>query len=278
MISTAFAWCGLYQEDQNHLFWASTTWNFLCSWLSIGQIKLPNDSFDLFSMFSFNLDKDLAKHWRTFAASSLWTIWRTRNECNFQNTRASTCNVELLLKSTAHKWIKLSEGNSISYNGLDNIWDLNPLGYIKLHILKSRDILMSMLESMYDLVGFTDGAWSHNVKGLPKAGIGGIVYKNKKVVFFFSGPISSNSPLETESLACQFLIKEIFNSNFKKDNVAICTDSFWLQEDFSRIKATDHTLGNIHVIFCDRDLNREADFLAKNCLSLPAIRSEWFWS
>lgn len=272
-------WCGLHQEDLSHLFWncslATTAWERLSLWLNIGPINLASNDFDLHSLFSNRLGKEYSKYWNIFVAATLWLIWKARNECTFQNVRISISKFDLLLKITTHKWLRCKEGGSMSFNGLENIWSHNPLGYIKIQSLNSRDSLMGILMSKYDLVGFCDGSWSKDMQGIQKSGIGGIVFKQNKPVFIFSGPTTARSPLESEFQACLFLIGELRASNRSDSNIAICTDCFWLQEEFSIHKANDPSLKNFYVIYCDRELNSEADFLAKNGTNLRSIRKDW---
>lgn len=54
-----------------------------------------------------------------------------------------------------------------------------------------------------------------------------------------------------------------------------CTDSYWLREEFSIKKESYAAWSNIHFIHCDRDLIKEADYLAKKGGSISQIITEW---
>lgn len=72
-----------------------------------------------------------------------------------------------------------------------------------------------------------------------------------------------DSSFEVESKACDLLIKEVNKSRSKGCKVIICTDSSWVQEDFLVRKAKDLSLFNFYITKCDRNLNEEAEYLAK---------------
>lgn len=162
------------------------------------------------------------------------------------------------------------------YNGLESIWVANPIGYLKIQAINKKDALLKILHDNYDLVGFTDGSWSMGQNQILEAGQGGILYdKPNHSIFLFSGPIQASTPLEAEFLACRFLIEEVKKSNFAGSKIIICTDSYWLAEEFSAIKIKDQTWTNFYIMQCDREINLESDFLAKNGAKQHSLLSEW---
>lgn len=92
-------------------------------------------------------------------ATTLWSIWKTRNDLVFNNNRSSFKNKEFALKSVTFNWLAIRGWIQHSAKGLESIWINNPQGFIKVQILIRKDKLMELLLHYYDCVGFIDGSW-----------------------------------------------------------------------------------------------------------------------
>lgn len=284
-ISTVCAWCGMANEDISHLFWdcdlADSVWEICKSWVGLPRSHLQRHSFSLESLFNFNPGVAIKRYWPTFAAASLWTIWIARNDYIFNNRRKSNEELAFVLKSTVFKWMRSFNWLPSHIGGMQHIWDLNPIGMLKLHIVNRKDTFLNIIFSKYDYVGFTDGSWLEGYNKIITAGIGGILFNQKRhISFLFSGPSKGESPLVVEKEACLFLINSLLNSHWiTKKKVAICTDSFWLQQEFKHLNHEWQELREasfeLTVIQCARDLNQEADFMAKNGSRLSTTISEY---
>lgn len=228
------AWCNNGTEDMDHLFWkcslATTAWSILSSWLGIKYISLPNDKFEINHILSLRKEYEgWGIHWTIFIAATVWSIWSSRNLCIFQNKKRSTGEIEFMIKSSAYCWMKAKGWFQEASLGLDNIWSHSLLTYIKIQAVNRRDSLLQILFSKFDLVAFSDGAWSSSCKGISKGGLGGLLYnKKKEIILIISGPSTVDSACHAEINACNMLMNKISKSSFKNANIVICTDSRWV--------------------------------------------------
>lgn len=105
--------------------------------------------------------------------------------------------------------------------------------------------------------------------------------KDRQIAFLFSGPSKGERPLIVEKEACLFMLNSLISAQWikRKKVIIICTDSYWLQQEFKylnddwwKLREADFELS---VIQCTRNLNQEADFLAKSGSRLSNIISEY---
>lgn len=124
------------------------------------------------------------------------------------------------------------------------------------------------------LVGFCDGAWKASEC---KGGKGGIIFsKASVIVFYCTGPVSSNSALGAEIEACKCMWQTIGEIEDNKPK-ALCVDSKNLVDMYDKAKAgiwddrggfetiKDLTVRFplIKLMYVHRRWNREADIWAK---------------
>lgn len=157
------SWCGFVNEDLNHLLWtcplANTFWSILHNWIDVPRVLMPNNMFDILHLFHFCKDKSTVRYWHSFVSTTLWSIWKTRNECTFCNTRKDSKGMVFLLRYTIYRWMNNRRSIHDHSSALANVWNINPLGFLRIQTLSKKDNLLGFLLSKFDLVGFSDGAW-----------------------------------------------------------------------------------------------------------------------
>lgn len=140
----------------------------------------------------------------------------------------------------------------------------------------------------YDLICGVDGAWGASAHGLLSGGIGGFI-KNKDgaTICLFSGPLRVNNILSAEIEAILMVLSLIKNFRLLSKNTVICSDSQdALSNIFQGLKSYYPVSGmivtadilkvpNISFQYVNRDLNLEADNLAKEGLSRPHMSVRW---
>lgn len=183
-ISIICPWCGIAREDMVHLFWdcylADIVWLSLKEWLGINFNSLLAGEFCIDRIFSLNIMQGARSYWHIFAAAALWTIWKIRNVSVFQNKRLNNKEISRQLKFTAYSWARTLKGNFLNSHGLVNLWDVNPVACLRIHMVNRKDYFVNLMLSSHDFVGFTDGSLTLGPNDNLSAGIGGVLYNKKK--------------------------------------------------------------------------------------------------
>lgn len=96
-------WCLTGDEDSENLFWNCTLlndcWEILLVWCDISRNITPFSSLtSALKYFSASLGGGYC------LIAMLWTLWLTRNECVFKNTRIPKQLIPKLIKTRAWEW------------------------------------------------------------------------------------------------------------------------------------------------------------------------------
>lgn len=214
----------------------------------------------------------------------LWTIWIIRNDLVFNNRRANLNQLEFLIKHRAYMWSKASDLVSSNQEAIWNIW---PHQSFKMHRLSRINNLIKYWSSISDLLGFIDGAYKLLNNNNSSSGIGGfLMNKSSKVIFLFANPTQCSNAQDAEFQALVFLLKAVQSSSYSHKTLTIFSDStnlIKLVMDFKKGSAINMDLDQVsevmdhtHIVHISRDLNKEADQLAKQGLNRPSPVSGWF--
>lgn len=223
--------------------------------------------------------------WKICIASCLWSLWLSRNLLSFEGVRTSKEELSFLIKHRAFKWsaaVRLIEDN------MNPIWEINPISVIVNH---NGRVMRSLWSQNYDLIGFTDGAFSRESFNKCKARIGGYLKdKDDNIVFIFSGPSNASSPLLAELEAISHLLLGIVNSNKRLCWCKVYSDCFEAVRSCSKLKvfgvsdglwAVEHMIKQVNSLKVDfglisRNLNVGADDLAKQGMHRNKLIEGWW--
>lgn len=136
--NTKCVWCDSEEETVEHLLgkcqlteWA---WDFISSWWNIPRHKLPGGTPTITGLLYLIRSNYTGKLWKIVIAATLWSIWLSRNETLFGNTRVNKKSLEYIILTRVNKW----EKNSLAtYFTTDPTWSINPQGTIALYLHKS---------------------------------------------------------------------------------------------------------------------------------------------
>lgn len=106
-----------------------------------------------------------------------------------------------------------------------------------------------------------------------------------KVDFFFSGPTLSLTPYQTEKETLFFLLRQLQSNNMIQAHITIFTDSKMLISNINKLRNNLHDynpaeivyklINSINLVFIDRDLNSQANSLAKEGLGRLSMITKW---
>lgn len=221
--------------------------------------------------------------WTLVVVATLWTIWLSRNEFVFHQSRISKLSLEQILRIRISKWGKAS---GIMSFGSDPLWHVNPNGAIAVHNHLDNQCFRQFKGSSFDFTCATDGAWGINSKGIGMGGIGGLICDGKGLIIHkFSGPYKVNSSIEAE-LGAIFHMAEILNSDrWSGMKSVIFMDSM---EAIDLIKMNSYLCLNflkggkslsqlinlsVVVMYVPRSLNTDTDSLDKLGLASPNLKA-----
>lgn len=223
-------------------------------------------------------------------AATLWTIWLSRNELAFSGNKITRATVEHLIFTRVSEWGKAT--CTLPF-GSEPLWKINPHGIIAVHFDKLQRDFWKFKFIAFELVCLVDGAWGRNIFNNWGGGIGGSIYNNKgTVIYSFSGPCSANSILEAEIKAILHVAKVLDKEEFKSFRVSISSDSreaidffkegydWQVSHKLNLIIDASHVPLNLNdlsskLCFVQRELNQNADNLAKKGLARPTLSSYW---
>lgn len=282
-------WCLLTSESASHLFWhcelSIWAWEFVSRWWSLPAIRKFIPHFSLFSLLKIKVHKAASRIWYIVVAATLWSIWLARNELVFSNIKISKATLVDLIFLRVSKWGKAS---GLIEFGDTPLWKIHPQGAIALHTFTLRSSFWLHKGLCFDLVCAVDGAWGLIGNSLFGGGIGGTVRNNKgSLLFSFSGPVASKSVRFTEIDAILFVLQSLMSRNLLKLRTVICSDSAQAVNAFNRglsveFPHMDFNLRFEHVInisifihYVPRNLNDNADSLAKKGITRPYMSSLW---
>lgn len=271
-------------EDLNHLFWdcylADIVWSITKVWLGVNFNNYSLHYFSIDHLLNLKMESNVKKYWYIFAAASLWIIWKSRNDCVFNNIRKTKDDITFMIKSVSYSWMSILDWVPKPAKGIYKLWDLNPIGFLKVQVVNQKDCLLNVIFSNSNFVAFTDGSWALN-HGNIAAGIGGVLFNtNREICFLFSGPSKGSSPLDTEREASVFLLEKLAeNKELNLGRITLCIDSYWLRKELEYLIFEKGFLAkadfSISIVQCERDINSEADYLAKNGAKLRETVTSW---
>lgn len=290
-LNSTCVWCGSLEETVEHLFWdcqlAKRAWDFISSWWNIPKALFPGEPNTLARLVSFINTTLVNKVWRIVIAATLWSIWLSRNETAFANTRISRRSLEFLITTRVNKWAKTSL--LIPFT-MDLNWSVNPQGTIALYHYKSSHQYWQYKLENFDFVCDVDESWGLNSLGEFSGGIGGRMRnKAKDQIYVFAGPVKVRNSFEAEIEAIIHMVRSILHNGLelKCKSFAICADSTAALEQIrSGLKTYQSLAGPICGLldpnrpvlsfhYVSRDLNENADSLAKAGLNKPYLYSYW---
>lgn len=156
--------------------------------------------------------------WKIVISAALWTIWLSKNDAIFNNSRICIEKNFASVKVLSKKWWLISD---IIIESTTSWWSQNPMG----SITKSEtDQMHALLQTNRDLIGFLDGSWKLKQENI-QAGIGGYIQKkNEDVIFSFSGPCCANYAFQTEWNALSHMLSNFANSKWADRSLLLYTD------------------------------------------------------
>ena len=261
-------------ETVSHLFWGcplvSLLWSRVFCWWNLQIAPAECTWHSLMMLFDRVHDTTLKPAWEITVAASLWVIWLSRNDTTFRNCRTKAEDRFSLVKLRAFEWCVLA--GIVPHHSFMQ-WCKNPALNSAQFMAHKKDLLLAHSFKKYEVVVFTDGAFS------PKSsGVGGLFLdSNLNILYVFSGPSKATSSLFAEyeafMLACRVIQRHW--QNFK---VLICLDSSIVVSQFLRYKSglggIEHSPMDFSVFGLEYDtiwaqhinraLNSEADYLAKS--------------
>lgn len=274
-------WCGLQDESFGHLFFqcelAKWSWELLSTWCDWPGINASNHS--LHYLFS-NKPKDIcSKIWHVFIASVMWSIWLSRNELVFNNTRIKQVDFNALIKLRLFKWLEvLKEVNS----NVATLWNVNPSGALQLCLMENKSNFWSCLYKKYKLIYASDGSRTRISPVVATAGIGGLIKDYKaNTLYIFSGPVSEVDILKVEMQALEYLINLVSQIQLIDSPVCFCSDSTeanscmkkkWIFGDLKNLFPPSIKVDFLHI---PRNFNLEADMLAKQGAKRSSLIGAW---
>ncbi|XP_017252064.1 uncharacterized protein LOC108222689 [Daucus carota subsp. sativus] len=282
------SWCSTHEESLRHLFLECTLaewcWNEICSMWSIRRDSLVQMDFSLINLFGLVQEAEVKETWHSVASATLWSIWIFRNDFVFNNRKPKKDGVLSILKTRVHKWLEVNGSLSKSW---ENLFNVNPVGAIRLSFKQQCVVFWESLRRKYDLIVAIDGAVSKKSASTSHAGIGGVI-KNKDgaLIYVFSGPSSASHAFEAEKEACMHVVNSMagkFPNTFK---IVICSDSvetIKYMEDlkYEAVINNNGRHGCMEVLFqsdfraINRRVNFEADGLAKSGIAKAQLEEEW---
>lgn len=192
--------------------------------------------------------------------------------------------LEHLIFTRINKWGQASD--LINFSD-DPIWKLNPQGAIAVYFHSLGAKYWDSRKDYYELVCEVDGAWDAIKCSPNKGGIGGRITNNKgKIVYIFSGPVTVDSSLEAEIEAITHMFHIIKKPSLEGKSTVICSDSALALKAFRvgnsklvKQEILDYALSrmdqNVTLNFVPRDLNENADSLAKSGLRRDSFSHFW---
>lgn len=213
--------CNNVEKNLKHLFrdcnLANSCWNFIDCWWRILDINLIADDW-LWEIFMAANNKTYKVQWQTTISAVLWSIWLHRKDKIFNNPNVPLDTLHYLVKLRSHNWcVNLG----ILHRDSERDWFDNPTNAIKTNYMH----MINELASNWDYIEFTDGSWKI-VAGNKISGIGGnIMVKDNHIRFIFSGPSTTQSPLQAETKALMIALKKLANHSPQLKKMIIYTDS-----------------------------------------------------
>lgn len=203
----------------------------------------------------------------------------------FQHAKITKSSLEQILFMRISKWGKAS---GVMNFGFDPLWQVNPQGAIAVHQHSLNKNFWQMKGITFDIICATDGAWGINYQGNGLGGIGGWFSDSKgSIIHKFSGPYFVNSSIESELGAIINVAEKLSKKRWANKRILICTDSMealdliklrsylCLQLLKEGANLSDLFNSNVTLNYVPRDLNEEADSLAKSGLSRPSLVNYW---
>lgn len=142
---------------------------------------------------------------------------------------------------------------------------------------------------MFDIMCSIDGAWGvASTKQKTGGGIGGTI-KNKSgtLTHVFTGPVAVHTSQAVEIEAIVHVLRLVLERKIANQSIVICSDSTTVIEEISMglkqnmpVAGPLHNLANmlgsvVHLNFVPRDLNANADSLAKCGINRPRLVTYW---
>lgn len=148
----------------------------------------------------------------------------------------------------------------------------------------AKSFLIRSLVKDYDFIAFVDGAWKRSRNNQGTGGIGGLLLSNcMQLKFIFSGSSQESSIMKVELQAFIFMC-QVCQRYWPGKKVVICSDAKMVVNSFIRLKSGLHNI-NLDLdlsgfdldisytwaCYIKRELNSEADFLAKGGVDRPKL-------
>lgn len=132
-----------------------------------------------------------------------------------------------------HKAFLWCESSGLLYSNIEKYWIANPTKITSL----LHTYIIKELHATWDYYDFVDESWS-NINNIIKSGIGGYLRKkNIDLMFIFSGLVQATNPLEAETLALFYMIKEVRDNITVGNSIVIHTDSYNLWHIIQKFRA-----------------------------------------
>lgn len=205
--------------------------------------------------------KILSKVWESVLAASIWTIWLIRNDKLFNAKDSEVLSALQLIKFRSLSW-RVAYG--LILKSKSSWWSDNPTGTVTASFKTMWFNIMS--EEQCSVAAFIDGSWKKSGKG-SSGGIGGLVKsKDGAHILEFSGPVLTNSALQSEMQAFIQLVALLVNRKWSSNQILILTDSVQLFK-LSKVQFISADWEILKDIISLRHVNRvfnsQADVMAK---------------
>lgn len=280
--------CHREVETIDHLFWtypfSMVVWKDFCRWWSICPSTIQSQVFNFRHIMKVSIHSGYKKAWKVSIAALLWSIWKQRNNCIFNNATANVSSISVNSKRWALEWYMSTYSSS---ENLSKLWFCDPGAAIINQVKSEKLLFLEKVFSKYGTVAFTDGSWHENEEGRSNGGIGGMALNNNmQLVYIFSGPCKSSNAFETEMLALISMGEALETLGYE---YLVCVDSQEAEDFFLRSKAgridTLQSFGYIHrkcqkfkfmrVAYVKREWNSTADRLAKEGRDRVKLVAGW---
>ena len=278
------------EETLNHLFWECDTakwvWQFIANWWSLSKSFNKIYRFSINKLMHLKGSSESSKIWHMVVAAAVWSIWLARNELVFQSISIRRSVLVQLVFTRVNKW---GETSKLIPFTADPLWKTNPSGAISIYHNKLSKEFWKYKFLTYEVVCAIDGAWGQINDGSYRGAIGGRILNNLgQIIHVFSIPVQVDSGLQAEIEAMVYTLDLIQLHFDQSKQVAICSDSTEaLQllrkgtdlskilkrsiQDFSTVLSS-----NVSLHYVSRDLNSEADTLAKE--GLYRVSQAVYWT